>query len=215
MKTLEELLDLLLPTKCVLCGLTGSPICVECQVSRTHFVREVSRGRLRGWAISEYGPMEQALMKAFKEGGITSLAPFLAESLSQVFAKVTEAGEIVVVPVPSSRANYIKRGYVPAKILAKTANRFAGGKAKVVAALRFSRVVADQAGLSTQQRAANLANSMVADARVTDRKVLLFDDVVTTGATLLEADRAVSAAGGKVVGFVTFSETILKTAPKN
>jgi predicted amidophosphoribosyltransferase len=55
---------------------------------------------------------------------------------------------------------------------------------------------------------------MAADSRVAGRYVILFDDVVTTGSTLLEAGRAVASAGGILVGFLAFAETILKTPPK-
>jgi orotate phosphoribosyltransferase len=51
---------------------------------------------------------------------------------------------------------------------------------------------------------------MTAGPGVKGRRVILVDDVVTTGATLLEAARAVTSAGGEVVGFLTFSETLLK-----
>jgi predicted amidophosphoribosyltransferase len=85
----------------------------------------------------------------------------------------------------------------------------------VVDSLRFRRSVADQASLRSESRKANLAGSMSADSRVSGRRVLLFDDVITTGSTILEADRAVTEAGGIVLGFLGFAETILKTASKN
>jgi orotate phosphoribosyltransferase len=56
---------------------------------------------------------------------------------------------------------------------------------------------------------------MLSDTRVSGRQVIILDDVVTTGSTILEAARAVAAAGGIVVGFLGFAETILKTASKN
>jgi predicted amidophosphoribosyltransferase len=51
---------------------------------------------------------------------------------------------------------------------------------------------------------------MVAKPGVHGKRIILVDDVVTTGATLLEAARAVASAGGVVVGFLTFAETLLK-----
>ena len=85
---------------------------------------------------------------------------------------------------------------------------------RVKAALRFVKVVLDQSGLSIEQRKSNLSGSMQASRDVLGQRVILLDDVVTTGATLLEAARAIAAAGGEVVGFLTFSETILKTPAK-
>ncbi len=56
---------------------------------------------------------------------------------------------------------------------------------------------------------------MVSDSRVLGRQVILFDDIVTTGSTMLESARAVTMAGGKVIGFLAFAETILKTRSKS
>ncbi len=99
-------------------------------------------------------------------------------------------------------------------ILARQLNRATGSSLRVKAALRFERSVADQAALSVEQRSSNLVGSMVASAVVSGQRVILIDDVVTTGTTLIEAARAIAEAGGEVVGFLTFSETILKTRAK-
>lgn len=165
--------------------------------------------------MSDYGPNEQLLLRSFKEAGLTSLAPFLASVILPAFEAAISGQDAIIAPVPSSRANYIKRGYVPTKILAKQVNLRASDRTKVISTIQFTRLVEDQSGLSLAERKTNLAGAMAADSRVAGRKILLFDDVVTTGATLLEAARAVSSAGGEVIGFVTFSETILKTAPKS
>jgi predicted amidophosphoribosyltransferase len=173
-----------------------------------------------GWAATNYGQVETEILKAFKENGQTSLGAFIAEEVA-VGLKIAHKALIesprmtLLVPVPSARANFLKRGYLPVKLLAEKANRLAGKPLKVANALGFKRVVADQAGLDREQRARNLVHSMVAKSSVAGRRVLLFDDVVTTGATLVEAARALVAAGAEVVGFVVFSETLLKTHTKN
>jgi predicted amidophosphoribosyltransferase len=74
--------------------------------------------------------------------------------------------------------------------------------------------VEDQARLDSDARRKNLVESMLADSRVAGRHIVLFDDVVTTGSTILEAGRAVASAGGILVGFLAFAETILKTPSK-
>ena len=82
-------------------------------------------------------------------------------------------------------------------------------------ALVFARKIADQALLSREQREVNLAGSML--AKPLSGPVVLIDDVVTTGASLREAARAMAAAGNQVAGFITIAETILKidTSSKN
>jgi predicted amidophosphoribosyltransferase len=77
--------------------------------------------------------------------------------------------------------------------------RFGGGVRIVcVRALRHRRHVADQAGLSAMDRALNLAGAMESRLDLRGRRVIVVDDVITTGATLAEAARALRAAGADV-----------------
>ena len=216
MKAIEELLDLLLPTRCALCATLGSPICSECTAAFELAPREVSREHLHGWVATSFGVKEQKVLHAFKENGQTSLAGFIAAPVAPLLAGWSNHVEPpILVPVPSSRENYKKRGFMPTHLLAKRICNTSGRGDSTVDSLRFRRVVADQASLGSESRRANLAGSMAADSRVSGRRVVLFDDVITTGSTILEADRAVTQAGGIVLGFLGFAETILKTASKN
>jgi predicted amidophosphoribosyltransferase len=161
-----------------------------------------------------------ALIKAFKEDGLTTLAPQLAAIVSLAYEGLvaeapTQLEGSLLVPVPSSRVNFLKRGYLPTLLIAKQLNRQLGLPFVVKSALRFIRSVEDQAGLSVEHRGANLSGSMTASSWVAGQRVILLDDVVTTGSTLIESARAVSQAGGEVAGFLTFSETILKSQAKS
>jgi predicted amidophosphoribosyltransferase len=118
----------------------------------------------------------------------------------------------VVVAAPSAKGNFAKRGFVPADLVAqRVARRWHLVHMKL--AIWFVRPVADQAALSIADRQTNLTGSMAASLRLEGKRVLLVDDIVTTGATLFEASRAVSAAGGSVAGFVTLAETLRRLEP--
>ncbi|WP_369688378.1 ComF family protein [Actinomadura macra] len=82
-------------------------------------------------------------------------------------------------------------------------------------ALRHTRRVSDQAGLTVSERAANLAGALeaVPRAKVAGRRVVLVDDVITTGATLAEAARALRAADAEVIGAATLAATQRRGAP--
>jgi predicted amidophosphoribosyltransferase len=84
---------------------------------------------------------------------------------------------------------------------------------RVLPALRLVRAVSDQAELSAQGRRANLAGALAvrpaAHEMVRGRVCVVVDDVLTSGATLAEAGRALQAAGGLVAGVATVCVTRL------
>ncbi|WP_306189353.1 ComF family protein [Streptomyces sp. MK5] len=110
-------------------------------------------------------------------------------------------GPVLLVPVPSARGAVRARGHDPARRIALAAAgalRRSGTPARVVAVLRQRRAVADQSGLGSRQRLENLAGALevvAGGARLLrDGPVALVDDLMTTGASLSEAARAVTSA---------------------
>lgn len=107
-----------------------------------------------------------------------------------------------------------RRGVNPAEMLGRRVARAA--RLPMVGGLRLVRQPQDQAALSQDGRAANLRDSMSFNApRGQGGPLIIFDDVVTTGATILEAARAIRAAPGAplVAGFCVFAETLRKRSP--
>jgi len=107
-----------------------------------------------------------------------------------------------VIDVPSSGASLRRRGYGPVEVLLSRAGvrplRLSGPRGLRRHPLRFIRRPADQAGLGVAARAANVAGCLVARVDLTGRRIVVVDDVLTTGATLRETCRAIRAAGGEV-----------------
>jgi predicted amidophosphoribosyltransferase len=123
-----------------------------------------------------------------------------------------DGGPLLVVPVPSSRKARRARGDAPLRALAEHAVRpFHRHEVVVADLLGVRRRVLDQAGLTAAARAANLEHALeVRRGRARPEPgawCLLVDDVVTTGATLVEAARALRAAGLTVVGAATICAT--------
>lgn len=219
---LRDLTDLIWPLQCPGCGqagATGGPACPECLAVLTATPlptapRPPPPGLPPLWAVTAYDGVARALLLAHKEQGARRLARPLGRALGAALGAAIAAGgadgtagECAVVPVPSSRAARRARGDDPTRRLARIAVatlRQRGVRARLVPALHQRRAVADQAGLTAVGRAANLdgALGVAAAARpVLSRAGLLVvaDDVVTTGATLAEATRAL-AGSGTVVG---------------
>ena len=216
MNTFEELLNLLLPTPCCDCGKPGAVLCPDCERALAGDLRAVQRGTISGWAFCEFDDRVSRVLSAFKEGGQTRVAATLAQKMTPMLSHF-EAGagdqrNLILVSVPSRSISFVKRGFVPARVLANQVARQGGLRAS--AALKFSREVQDQAGLGLAARQTNLVESMVAKFSMAGLRVLVVDDIVTTGSTLLEAKRALEKAGAEVVGFLAFAETMLKTSTR-
>ncbi|MFD0441287.1 ComF family protein [Streptomyces chartreusis] len=109
---------------------------------------------------------------------------------------------VLLVPVPSARGAVRARGHDPARRIALAAAsqlRRTGTPARVLAVLRQGRAVADQSGLNSRQRLDNLAGALTVAPEggrllVGGGPVVLVDDLMTTGASLAEAARALRAA---------------------
>ena len=169
-------------------------------------------GQPRTWARGRYDDELRAVILACKERQGLGLVPLLAElslgSCAAALAEVWTGGPVLLVPVPSSRATVAERGFDLTFQLARRVARGLRPLGLDAAAGRLLRLTAgrDQVGLSVTDRAANRAHSMRA---VPGRPgaVLLLDDIVTSGATLTEASRALSAAGRDVLGAAVLAAT--------
>ncbi len=159
-------------------------------------------------AAARYVDEARAVLLAHKERGALALAGPLGTALAAaVRAGLEEGGAarpdvpVLIVPVPSAGRAVRARGHDPTRRIALAAAaglRGAGTPARVVSVLRRRRAVADQSGLDSRQRMANLAGALgVVDggARLlAGGRVVLVDDLMTTGASLAEAARAVREA---------------------
>lgn len=113
--------------------------------------------------------------------------------------------EEIIVPVPTDPGRKRRRGFNQAQLLADYVGRELG--MQVVLALHRTQRRRPQTGLNAEQRRQNLKGCMAADASVNGRRVLLVDDVYTTGSTALEAARALREAGAVGVRLITACRT--------
>lgn len=225
---LAEALSVVFPTWCAGCDVPDVTLCSSCRASLrpVGLARTVAGVEVRS-AVAFEG-VAARIVRAFKEDGRTPLARPLGAALAaavagrgtaaaasttswSAFARAADRSparttgaeawaDAVVVPVPSSRAAFRRRGHPVAELLA----RRAGLSPRRL--LLPARAAADQRGLGRDERARNVAHTMRArDAA--GLRVVVVDDVVTTGATLGEAVRALTDAGAVVVGAATVAAT--------
>ncbi|MFF5635159.1 ComF family protein [Streptomyces sp. NPDC012825] len=212
----REIAGLVLPVACGGCGRPRTELCPECAEALTgtgpRRVRPAPEpaGLPVVHAAAPYADAVREVLLAHKERGALALSGPLGGALAGAVEAAAGAaagpgeGPLLLVPVPSSRRSVRARGHDPTRRIALAAAarlRRAGRDARVVPVLRQRRYVADQAGLGARGRLSNLSGALevvpggarlLAAGRAAGT-VVLVDDLMTTGASLVEAARALGA----------------------
>lgn len=225
------LADLVLPAECAGCGESGSRsalpgLCPLCALSLSgppvpaRLPRRENGGAKMPpvLALAAYLDPVPEIIIAQKEHGRLDLARPLGRELARAAEAVAAGADpLWLVPVPSTRAATVRRGQDPMLRMARVAAaglRASGRAVAVLPVLTHRRRVADQAGLGRRARAENLAGALAVRASsarlLGERPVVLVDDVVTSGATLAEAARALRAAGNAPLGAAVLAAARLR-----
>ena len=201
----QSLIDLIFPSRCAICDSSGKNLCDPCRELIWIEPKEFNLSGLAVFTVTNYKEETSKLLVALKEKGQSALVSELAIMLEPILKKIPSSESTVfLVPAPSRPANFANRGFTPTLLLAQAiSNR--NPSLKVLNALNFSRDVKDQVGLTANERIANLAMSMRLNQQVAGKICYLLDDVVTTGATALEAARVLRIGGATVPGVLALS----------
>jgi len=162
--------------------------------------RDLAFDRARA-AASYEGPAREAL-KTFKIGGERRTAAVFARWM--VPAALSLGPAECVTWVPSTRRSDAQRGFTPAEEIARPLGRRLSVPARSL--LAKIRETGDQASLGRAGRRANLDGAFTARGRIGGR-ILLVDDIMTTGSTADACAVALKAAGARRVLVVTFART--------
>jgi ComF family protein len=224
-----RLLDIVYVPHCAACDRrvpAGQPLCVACATSLVELgpacplcaeplaappAIPCARCATTTWPIEataapwRFGGELARALRRMKFGRRPHLARELAPLVAPFLAAVVRAGAVdVLVPVPLHWRRLAQRGFNPAQELVAAARRLAAIDTPAdTVSLRRVRATAPQTGLSAAERATNLERAFAVSPRrarrIAGRRVLLVDDVITTGATLASAARTLRAAGAAAV----------------
>ena len=221
----DVLLDLVTGSECVGCARPGRMLCGPCReslpaVARVRWPLPTPPGLVTPRSVADYDGAVRAMIVGHKDRGQFTfrrvLAGLLVASVRAALAPYDDP--VVLVPVPSRPGSSRRRGYDPMGTLVRLAVsrlRAESMDATWAPLLVSSRRVVDQAGLSASRRASNLAGSMSCPSpglvrlarRRARARVVICDDVLTTGATAAEAQRALTAVGVGPVAIATIAAT--------
>ncbi|MBV7257828.1 ComF family protein [Pacificimonas sp. WHA3] len=228
-------LDLILPPRCPGCreivdsadrfcaecwetlGFITDPMCATCGLP---FAGEFSDGVICGECAGATRPYDHAraamryegaavpVLLGLKHGGRTHLSRLIAEALQRHVRPDTD----LIVPVPLDRARLAKRGYNQAGLIARALSRRSGVPLGIDTLIR-TKPTRSTAGLSRAARFRAAQGAFAAPKRLRDgSRVILIDDVMTTGATAEAACRALRKAGAARIDVLVYARAALADA---
>lgn len=213
---IHGLLKLFFPSLCLVCGYLDEPLCSQCREflpfdPHLRLIESASGFPLKVAAGCFYDPESilARLVHGLKYKHQADVYRYFAPSLRRSLELFWEPSQVILVPVPLHKSRLLERGYNQAELLAKTVGKFFG--VPVVNLLERSKDTGHQAQLEREDRQANM--KAVFRVRAGFKKsfdessqILLVDDIVTTGSTLLACRDALVASGATRVAALTLAD---------
>lgn len=209
---LEKILDFVYPKKCLICGKKGENkyICEDCF---SNFDKKVNLRKVRNkpyeyvlW-IDRYENLRRNIIR-FKFYG----APYYSEYFGMILLKDKENFDFLktfdlVIPIPMFKKKKLKRGYNQAELLANYLSK----QLKINISnnnLVKTRENKTQSLLSKEERRQNVKDvfKVTNSEKILNKKIILVDDIITTGTTISEASRILKESGVKKIVVVSIAK---------
>lgn len=193
-------LKLLTPPWCMRCGkklAVEGEFCVDCQSKEHRFVR--------GRALYEYESAASAIYR-FKYGGRREYADFFGEQTAEYLGGfIRSVNPDALIPIPLHRRRKIERGYNQAQLLAERVGGYLNLPVRSDILVR-GKNTSPLKYQNPEERQNNLKKAFnIAQNDVKLKRVILVDDIYTTGSTMDEAAGTLRAGGVEDVFFITLA----------
>lgn len=204
MNSLASLRELIFPVRCLGCNQLGISICSQCRKfwhPRIIKTWSHSKEKFPIYSSIPYSPIAGKVLLGAKESSLELADNLLATALLHSLRGAQSQHQIdFLVPIPSRKSVARKRGRQFISTLSRKIGEIENFPTEEI--LTHTRRVRDQSNLDAKDRAINLDGALISLGFLSGRAVLI-DDLVTTGATLNEAARALRAVGITVAAAVT------------
>lgn len=202
----NAVLDWVYPPRCVGCGRVDARWCDHCRRALDETPLSAIRLNLTGLqgclATGEYTGALRTAILALKFNGEPDAAVYLGERMARLLSRANGSFDTLI-PVPLFLRRQHERGYNQSELLGAIMAQHTNTPQNTLALARV-RATRPQVGLNQAARLRNLQDAFRADpAAVNGQRVLLIDDVCTTGATLRACAEALTAAGASAVYAIT------------
>jgi ComF family protein len=227
MSAFEAVIGLLSPPDCLICGLEGAVLCPNCSSSGikpfgerclrcdslSPSSRTCVRCRAAGplsyvWISTNYEAAAQQLVRKYKFGHLRAAAGPLSGLMIETFLIASPpAADYLIIPVPTATSRMRQRGFGHSELLARMISQ----KLRMEQCSGLRRLgQSRQLGSGRQDRLTQLVDSFAVKNpnRIAGRDILLIDDVLTTGGTLISAAKALKLAGAKQVNALVFAKRL-------
>lgn len=206
---LKALRELLFPVHCFGCNKLGIEVCSQCRKNwHPHFYRQ-NFGDLEVYSSIRYSSTAKSILLSAKEDSVRLADELIIDALHNCLRRLPSSilRHAVLLPIPGSKRANRKRGRDFILEITKQLSIRSG--VPILTGLKINRTLLDQSRLNAADRSRNISGAFVFKAKLSEsfeqggsgdfkdlnREILLVDDLVTSGATLLEAKRAIFASG--------------------
>lgn len=200
MKFLVQIINLLFPTRCVICDTQGPDICQTCLLDLHH-----AKPSEHDWITSGFNYHDERieqLMRLIKNKPHGRVVRLLVRSM---FKQIPLPVADMIIPIPIHRSRFIERGYNQSLLIAKSVSKILAIPIESSVLIKHHQTKKQGTLASRADRMKNLEQSFTVRNKkiIQGKHILLVDDITTTGSTLSEARKTLLDAGACSVNAIT------------